>query len=215
MLQRMEHPMQTRLAVLIDADNISAGCAPDIFAHVSRIGLPIVRRVYGKPSVIASWIEATQSELYECRPQASVATAKNGTDIALAIDAMDIFHAGVAGTFCIVSNDRDFVPLAIRLRASGLWVHAICKQKDERYAKAFDSVLELEPRSPIVEAFRKITSAGRKELGLAEAGKLLRDVAPAGLIPAPGKGRLRKVLEGTGQFSFTGAGSATRVRLRA
>lgn len=205
--------MLPRLAVLIDADNISPVAAPAIFSHVAKLGTPIVRRVYGRPHVMPGWMTAAQDELYEFRPQPSLTSAKNGTDIALAIDAMDILHAGDAQTFCIVSNDRDFVPLAIRLRAAGRQVHAICRQGETSYSNTFDTVLELEPRVPIVEAFRKITTTKDQEFGLAEAGKLLRDVAPDGVVPPPGKGRLRKALESTGQFAFSGSGPSTRVRL--
>lgn len=207
--------MQQRLAVLIDAENIAASCAPATLAQVARVGTPIIKRLYGRPSVIPAWAEATQEQLYECRPQPPVATAKNGTDIALAIDAMDILHAGIVQAFCIVSNDRDFVPLAIRLRASGKPAHAVCLRADHRYAKAFDSVFEMEAHHPIVEAFRKIVVVGGQEMSLSEAGKLLRQVAPPGVIPPPGTGGLRTALEATGQFVFSGTGSAVRVKLRA
>jgi hypothetical protein len=205
--------MQPRLAVLIDADNIHDALAPIVLSRTAELGTPIIRRIYGRPGVMPGWTEATKNELYEYRVQPSVAAAKNSADIALVIDAMDLLYAGVAQAFCIVSNDRDFVPLALRLRAAGQAVHAICKEGDDRYAKAFDSVTELSPRNPIVDAFCKIPDAKEREFGLSEAGKLLRDVAPAGLIPPPGKGRLRKLLEGTGKFAFSGAGATMRVRL--
>ena len=204
--------MHSRLAVLIDADNVSATCAPRVFSHVARIGHPIVRRVYGRPSALPPWMEAAQDELFEFRPLASLAAAKNGTDISLVIEAMDLLHADLVGAFCIVSNDRDFVPLAIRLRAGGKLVHAICRDSDERYARAFDSLLELEPRNPIVDAFRKIAISRGPEMTLGEAGKLLREHLP-GVIPTTGKTPLRKALEHTGKFAFSGSGSATRVRL--
>lgn len=204
--------MVPRLAVLIDADNIAAGSAPSIFAHIAKLGHPIVKRVYGKPGAMTNWADPAHEHLCELRPQPSVAVAKNGTDIALTVGAMDVLHAGVAQAFCIVSNDRDFVPLAARLREAGKQVYAICRQGDQQFAKAFDSIFELEPRHPIVEAFREI--AGDKELGLSEAGKLLRDSPASGLIPPAGKGRLRKVLEVTGGFTFSGTGPGTRVKLR-
>lgn len=205
--------MQTRLAILIDADNIAAKHAPVVFAQAATLGTAMVRRIYGRPGALPAWMDAAQDELFEFRPLASVAAAKNGTDITLVIEAMDLLHSGVVQAFCIVSNDRDFVPLALRLRAAGKVIHAICKESDERYARAFDSIIELEPSHPIVKAFRKIPSAKGKELGLSEAGKLLRETAPPGLIPPPGKGRLRKILEGTGHFAFSGTGPATRVKL--
>ena len=47
------------------------------------------------------------------------APGRNATDIALAIDAIDLLHERAIDTFCIVSNDRDYEPLAARLRKSG------------------------------------------------------------------------------------------------
>lgn len=204
-----------RIAVLIDADNIAAGFAPTIFAHVRRLGTPTLRRIYGKLSAMTDWHEAARHEVCEMRLQGSAGPAKNGTDIALAVDAMDILHGDTVDAFCIVSNDRDFVPLAVRLRASGKPVYAICKRGDERYARAFDTVLDLEPvppSHPLVDAFRCATANGASELSLSEAGKLLRERLP-GTIPTSGKAPLRKALEETGRFSFSGTGSAIRVRL--
>lgn len=204
-----------RLAVLIDADNIAASFAPTIFARTSELGSVMVKRAYGKPAAMTDWEEAARAELYEMRLQVNVGPARNGTDIALAIDAMDILFGGTVDGFCIVSNDRDFVPLAIRLRAAGKQVHAICRSGDERYGKAFDSVIELAPPTtahPIVDAFRQITSGLTPELSLSEAGKLLREHLP-GVIPTTGKAPLRKALEQTGKFSFSGTGGAVRVRL--
>jgi NYN domain-containing protein len=48
----------------------------------------------------------------------------NGTDIALAIGAMDLFHQGIK-YFCIVAGDSDYVPLVLRLRQGGSTVLVI------------------------------------------------------------------------------------------
>lgn len=207
--------MQPRLAVLIDADNISPTFAPAIFSRVAELGVAAVRRLYGRPSAIMSWEKAATDEVYELRPQLGITSAKNGTDIALAIGAMDILHEGLADAFCIVSNDRDFVPLAIRLRAVNRQVHAICTKSDERLLRAFDTVFDLTPTSSILAAFHRIVADTKKhEFGLAEAGTLLRRYDRSGVLPPPGKGKLRKVLEDTGHFEFPGDGPVTRLRLK-
>jgi len=202
-----------RVAVFIDADNVAASFAPAIFQHILAMGPAAILRAYGGPAAMTDWQSAGRDALCEMRLQNNLAAGKNGTDIALAIEAMDVLHAGLAEIFCIVSNDRDFVPLAIRLRAAGKPVHAICKQADGRYQKAFDNVIELDrPENPIVEAFRKIVD-GRTDMSLGEAGKLLRQFLP-GVIPTSGKAPLRRTLEATGRFELLGTGSAMRVRLR-
>lgn len=204
-----------RIAVLIDADNISAKHAHQIFSQAATLGTPVIRRIFGRPSAMVDWQEAARAAVCETRGLLPGRSAKNGTDIALAVDAMDILHAGGLQAFCIVSNDRDFMPLANRLRAAGRPVHAICKQGDPWMAKAFDSVFELEParkESPIVDAFCQLTADRGHEMSLGEAGKLLRKHLP-GVIPTSGKAPLRKALESTGRFALSGNGSAIRVKL--
>ncbi len=203
-----------QVAILIDADNIPASHAPRVFAAASSLGTLSVRRAYGKGGAARDWSEAASDALCEIRVQASVGPSKNGTDIALAVDAMDILYNHAPDAFCIVSNDRDFVPLANRLRAAGKLVHSICRLADERYKKAFDSVVELEPVEPIdpvVDAFRQITATGPCELSLAVAGAVLRKRLP-GVIPPGGKA-LRRALENSGKFAILGTGLKTSVRL--
>jgi hypothetical protein len=206
-----------RVAVLIDADNIPASHAPKVFSTAASLGTLTVRRAYGKAGAARDWADAASDTLCEIRVQPNVGPAKNGADIALAIDAMDILHSRAVDGFCIVSNDRDFLPLASRLRAAGKIVHAICRVADDRYKKAFDLVIELEPIEsidlvdPVVDAFRQITATGQGELSLATAGALLRKHLP-GVIPVGGKA-LRRTLESSGQFVISGTGAGMRVRL--
>lgn len=47
---------------------------------------------------------------------------KNATDIALAIDAVDLLHKNSYDSFVIVSSDSDFTPLSIYLKESGVYV---------------------------------------------------------------------------------------------
>jgi hypothetical protein len=49
--------------------------------------------------------------------------AKNATDIALAIDAMDLLQTMQPDVFGIVAGDSDYTPLVVRLIASGAKVY--------------------------------------------------------------------------------------------
>ena len=206
-----------RIAVLIDAENIAVQHAAAIAARVAALGDPHIVRLFGDftEQRLAGWLDVARANGYQPVLQLSGGKARNSTDIALVIDAMDILHSTVTDAFCLVSDDRDFLPLATRLRAAGKRVHVICKSSDARLGSVCSSVHELAPRlpePPIVAAFRKI-AAGRAEMGLSEAGKLLREHLP-GVIPTSGKSPLRKSLEATGRFAFDGTGSAIRVRLK-
>ena len=111
-----------RLAVLIDAENIPARIADELFAAIAERGEPIVRRLYGDFSDrrLAGWHKALARHALIAQQQFTVAAGKNAADIALVIDAMDLLHAGTVDGFCLVSGDADFTRLATRIREHGL-----------------------------------------------------------------------------------------------
>ena len=121
-----------RLAVLIDADNVSAKHVSEIFEEISKLGEASLRRVYGDFSGGSpqNWGAASLAE-YAIVPHQQFAntTGKNSSDIALVIDAMDILHSGRFSGFVLVSSDSDFTRLASRIREQGLNVFGIGERK--------------------------------------------------------------------------------------
>lgn len=120
----------SRIAILIDADNVPARLAGPILeeVHANVEGIAIDRRVYGDFSseLNHAWKLASLEFGIETKMQTSPSKRKNATDIALAVDAMDILHTvELIDTFVIVTNDSDFAPLAQRLRRSGKRVVAV------------------------------------------------------------------------------------------
>ncbi len=114
-----------RLAVLIDAENVPAKAADEVFAAIARMGEPVVRRIYGdfsNPSLVG-WHKALARHALTAHQQFSVATGKNAADIALVIDAMDLLHAGRVDGFCLVTSDSDFTRLATRIREHGCEIY--------------------------------------------------------------------------------------------
>ena len=128
-----QNPARERplLAVLIDADNLSADHAEAILREITSIGEPALRRVYG------DWtnpqLDGWGKKLLSLGLVAVQATAntkhKNATDIGLVIDAMDILHTDRFDGFVIVSSDSDFTALANRLREEGKMVISIGEAK--------------------------------------------------------------------------------------
>ena len=111
-----------KLAVLIDADNISSSAAGAIFQKVSELGDPVVRRAYGMVGVFSGssgWTAAQREFGIASRPQVSNVSGKNVADIALVIDAMDCLYNASCEGVCIISNDSDFTALAVRIREGG------------------------------------------------------------------------------------------------
>lgn len=113
-----------KLAVLIDADNISYKYLRTLFDEIAQYGIAYVKRVYGDWSspLLNPW--KTEALQYSITPiqQFGYTTGKNSTDSAMIIDAMDILYANNVDGFCLVSSDSDFTRLASRLRESGKFV---------------------------------------------------------------------------------------------
>lgn len=110
-----------RLAVLIDAENISAKYAGQLFTEIAQLGQATVRRVYGDWSAdqMRSWRSVLEDFAISTRQEYCFAKGKNSSDSAMIIDAMDLLYGGSVDGFCIVSSDSDFTNLARRLREAG------------------------------------------------------------------------------------------------
>lgn len=120
-----------RIAVLIDADNVSDKYIKAIIDEVSNHGTPTYKRIYGdwtKPQ-LASWKTVLLNHSITPIQQYSYTSGKNATDAALIIDAMDILYSNNVDGFCIVSSDSDFTKLAARLREAGMYVLGMGEKK--------------------------------------------------------------------------------------
>ncbi|KJZ22970.1 NYN domain-containing protein [Tritonibacter mobilis] len=120
------------LAVLIDADNISAKHAEVMFEEIASLGEASIRRIYGDFSGGGpqGWSK-DKLAAYAIVPHQQFAntTGKNASDIALVIDAMDILHSGRFDGFVLISSDSDFTRLASRIREQGLDVYGMGMRK--------------------------------------------------------------------------------------
>ncbi|KPU46129.1 NYN domain protein [Oxobacter pfennigii] len=120
-----------KIAVLIDADNVSDKYIKYIIDEISNHGTPTYKRIYGdwtKPQ-LASWKNVLLDYSISPIQQYSYTTGKNSTDSALIIDAMDILYSKNVDGFCIVSSDSDFTRLASRLREAGMYVLGMGEKK--------------------------------------------------------------------------------------
>lgn len=134
-----EHERLPRLAILIDAENASPRIAGGLFEEIATIGEASARRIYGdfSGSRLKGWSHAIATHAIIPQQNYANTAGKNASDIALAIDAMDLLHTGRFGAFCIVSSDGDFTRLAARIREQGLDVFGFGEQKTpESFRKA-------------------------------------------------------------------------------
>jgi len=127
----MEVLNDLRLAVLIDADNISYSNVKGIMEEIARYGTPTFKRIYGDFTTpnLSGWKPVLLENAITPIQQYGYTTGKNSTDSAMIIDAMDILYSGRTDGFCIVSSDSDFTRLAIRLREAGMKVIGIGEKK--------------------------------------------------------------------------------------
>ncbi|MCW2842696.1 MAG: hypothetical protein JWN22_612, partial [Nocardioides sp.] len=127
----MPDPTTQRMAVLIDADNTSAGHAGLLLEELARYGVPTVKRAYGDWTTqnLVRWKDELHRNAIQPVQQFAYTTGKNSTDSALIIDAMDLLYSGNLDAFAIVSSDSDFTRLATRLRESGKTVIGLGRRR--------------------------------------------------------------------------------------
>ena len=120
-----------KLAILIDADNISPKYVKVILDEAANFGVAACKRIYGDWSDVRlkSWKDALLNNSIIPIQQYSYTTGKNATDSAMIIDAMDLLYSGNLDGFCIVSSDSDFTRLAARLREAGKLVIGMGESK--------------------------------------------------------------------------------------
>jgi uncharacterized LabA/DUF88 family protein len=124
-------PSESKIALLIDADNAPASKIDAIVSEIAKYGVASIRKAYGnwKSPALKSWEERLHE--YAIRPiqQFDYTKGKNATDAAMIIDAMDLLYTQQLDAFAIVSSDCDFTPLAMRILTNGLKVYGFGEKK--------------------------------------------------------------------------------------
>lgn len=132
------------IALLIDADNLSA---PEWVEEACRTleaarGPLSIRRAYGSAAHLKTLADVLRSRAI--RPFVNLALTKNTTDLALAVDAMELACQTPRPTVMVIgSGDADFLPLVVRLRERG--IRMICVSDRNKMAPeaivAYDEVV--------------------------------------------------------------------------
>lgn len=152
-----------RVMLLIDADNVSV----DVIEQAVKLlleehGALHVRRAYCTAESALKH-QAVFKRL-SIKPMVNLAAGKNSTDIALAVDALDLVLAERPDVVVIASSDSDFAPLVSRLREKGCRVRGIGqhgKTGDDTLAVYDDYTVLAHHRAAPVRATR--TRAAAKE----------------------------------------------------
>jgi hypothetical protein len=144
--------MQPRYAVLIDAENVPSKHWPRIRERIESTGTVMACRIFGDftNGRLAKWIKIARGEALQTVMQLS---GPNACDIAMTIAAMDFLQTAKIEGICLVSSDRDFTPLAQRLRSAGIKVHGFGEAKAaQALRKACTTFTELNDLKPVAVA---------------------------------------------------------------
>lgn len=112
--------MDSRVALLIDSENVSYKYIEDIIKEAANYGSLVVSRFYGDITKLANeWKNKAQEYAIKPMHQFNVATRKNAADMEMALDAISLCYDNKADIFFIVTSDSDFTPLAMKLKELG------------------------------------------------------------------------------------------------
>ena len=181
----MNNPSTVML--FIDADNVSASVIEQAIARVlADHGAIHVRRAHCTAEAAVN-----HQQLFKrlsIRPIVNLATGKNSTDIALAVDAIDLVAVERPQVVVIVSSDSDFAPLVIRLREKGCRVLGIGQmgKTGEESRGVYDGFVDLEhvKARPAARAAPTKTAAPRTRAQPPRA-RALAPVAPPPQVVVP------------------------------
>jgi len=125
---------EMKLAVLIDAENISNKYIDVILSEANNLGNIVYKRIYGNWTTpqMASWKNIILDNAIQPIQQYNNTIRKNSSDSALIIDTMDLLYQSDLDAYCIVSSDSDFTRLASRLRESQKYVLGMGESKTPR-----------------------------------------------------------------------------------
>lgn len=160
------------VAVLVDAENISAKYFPQVVQVARSAGRVRIARAYGPPSLLngEAWVVAAAAYGVELVPCSGCKSRKNSSDISLVVDAMDLLSSGKAETFVLVSDDTDFAPLARKLQSAGKCAIGVGRlNRNDQYQKAFDRFVLVTECSATVVAERNGGGGGVPAAMLKEA----------------------------------------------
>ena len=189
-----------RVMLLIDADNVSADVIEQAVQRtMAEHGAIHIRRAYCNAETALK-----QQALFKrlsVRPMVNLSSGKNSTDIALAVDAIDLVIAERPDVVVLVSSDSDFAPLVIRLREKGCRVCGLGQQgkTGEETVAVYDEFTDLRhhgaPVAPAATPARK--AAAKVAAKRAPAAKTAKSTATPARKTAAAKTRARKTAKTT------------------
>ncbi|RZT94915.1 NYN domain-containing protein [Rivibacter subsaxonicus] len=196
-----------RTALLIDADNVKVELVAEVLAILGREPRLLQhRRAYGSVQKAVEFAELARDHAIRFLP--STFAGPNSTDLALAIDAVELLLRQPMDEVVLVSSDTDFAPLVVRLRELGARVIGFGQQGKSAsdvgrdYLRVYDEFTVLgavaKPREPVKARRREpaaapaepvapmpVAAPARKPTAKAAAKRSARLKAPPPKPPLP------------------------------
>lgn len=139
------HTRQSRVALLVDGDNLSHTHAGAIIVKSAKYGTLTVKRVYCNVATHPGWGEAPGFKTVHS------GTGKNATDILLAVEAMALILQSHADVLAIASSDGDFTHLVQHLTERGTKVIGLGEAKaPAKFRKSCSQFHEVGGVAPIL-----------------------------------------------------------------
>lgn len=122
---------KTRIALLIDCDNVSHTSIEGVLQELAKYGTVNVRHAHGdwNSRNLAGWREKLQPNAIRPIQQFAYTVGKNATDSAMIIDAMDLLYSKTVDAFALMTSDSDFTPLVVRILESGFPAYGFGEKK--------------------------------------------------------------------------------------
>ena len=135
------------VAVLIDAENMNANCAKQIFDEASNYGNIIVKRIFAdwSKASVKNWRDEVNRYSMTAVQQFEVQPRKNTIDIVLIIQALIILFEKDVDVFCIAAGDSDYTRLVRELRERNKTVIGMGgRNVNQSFVNAFNEFIYLE-----------------------------------------------------------------------
>lgn len=173
-----------RVLFLVDADNVSIDIVERALALKQKEhGAVHVRRCYCSADFAQK--NLTFLKEHSIRAMVNATAGKNCTDIALAVDAVQLCATSVPLVVVIVASDSDFAPLVVHLRELGCRVEGVGQEgkTGAESPRAYDAFVDLSVARK--RAARAPTARSRDPVEAESEPAPARRAAPPPARPAP------------------------------
>lgn len=188
-------------ALLVDADNVSVEVLAEVLRRIDDGSRRVRhRRAYGSLGKANEFAALCQAQAIRFVPTTYAGT--NGTDIALAIEAIELAINEPVDEVVLVSSDCDFLPLVARLRELGCRVCGFGQKGKSAANVAHDYLRVYDDFQVIAASAAKVRAAPRKSAKAAAgaAGPRTEPAPPpvsatVAMLRPPEQDEVRRILE--------------------